>query len=121
MIESLVNLQEESFATGIKEVLENPKYTNAVKKFSELYRDRPLSARKTLVYWIDYVIRHHGATHLQSPVVHMSFIAANNLDIYVICMCVLLAVFFATRFVLRLIVKRVKGSPNVPKQKVKMH
>ncbi|EDV30656.1 uncharacterized protein Dana_GF14965 [Drosophila ananassae] len=121
VIESLVNLQEESFAAGIKEVLDNPKYTKAVKKFSELYRDRPLSARKTIVYWVDYVIRHHGAPHLQSPVVHMSFIAANNLDIYFIIVCALLVIVFALRLVFGLIVKKIKGSPNVPKQKAKKH
>ncbi|XP_017096919.2 UDP-glycosyltransferase UGT5-like [Drosophila bipectinata] len=121
VIESLVNLEEESFAAGIKEVLENPKYTIAVKKFSELYRDRPLSARDTLVYWVNYVIRHHGAPHLQSPVVHMSFIAANNLDIYVIIVGTLLAIFLAVRFVFRLVIKKIKGSPKVPKHKAKKH
>ncbi|KAH8325035.1 hypothetical protein KR074_002540 [Drosophila pseudoananassae] len=121
VIESLVNLEEESFAASIKEVLENPKYTTAVKKFSELYRDRPLSARETLVYWVNYVIRHHGAPHLQSPAVHMSFIAANNLDIYVIIIGTLLAIFLAVRFVFRLVIKKIKGSPKVSKHKAKKH
>ncbi|EDW37471.1 GL25511 [Drosophila persimilis] len=65
---SLLTLEEQSFRDNIHEILENPKYNRAVKAFSSLYRDRPLSARQTLLYWVDYVIRHHGAAHLQSPV-----------------------------------------------------
>ncbi|KAH8412156.1 hypothetical protein KR009_000229, partial [Drosophila setifemur] len=97
LVQSLFTLEEDSFREGIREVLENPKYERAVKSFSALYRDRPLSARDTLNYWVDYVIRHHGAPHLQSPVIHMSSIAALNLDVY--------AVFSATIFVLFLIFK----------------
>ncbi|XP_030240111.1 putative UDP-glucuronosyltransferase ugt-50 [Drosophila navojoa] len=79
---SLLTLEEKPFHDNIKEVLDNPKYTEKVKAFSQLFRDRPLTARQTVLYWVEYVLRHHGAAHLQSPLVHMSFIEANNLDIY---------------------------------------
>ncbi|XP_068151179.1 UDP-glycosyltransferase UGT5-like [Drosophila tropicalis] len=86
---SLLTLEEQQFHDSLIEVLENPKYSQNVGKFSTLYRDRPLTARESLIYWTEYVIRHHGAKHLQSPVVHMNFIAANNLDIYTLILVVL--------------------------------
>ncbi|XP_037708427.1 UDP-glycosyltransferase UGT5 [Drosophila subpulchrella] len=81
---SLLNLEEKPFKDAIEEILSNPQYSQKVALFSSLYRDRPNSARDSLIYWTEYVIRHHGAAHLQSPLVHMDFITANNLDIYVL-------------------------------------
>ncbi|EDW76285.2 uncharacterized protein Dwil_GK14745 [Drosophila willistoni] len=94
---SLLTLEEQQFYDSLIEVLENPKYTQKVTKFSSLYRDRPLTARESVIYWTEYVIRHHGAKHLQSPVVHMNFIAANNLDIYALILVVLLISFYTTK------------------------
>ncbi|KAH8273603.1 hypothetical protein KR018_003145, partial [Drosophila ironensis] len=113
VVQSIFTLEEPTFAAALQDVLENPKYTRAVQAFSALYRDRPLSARETFVYWVEYVIRHRGAPHLQSPVVHMSFIAANNLDIYAILVCALLVICFIVKRLFRKLV----GSK--PKHKAK--
>jgi len=100
---SLLNLEEKPFKDAIEEILSNPQYSQKVALFSSLYRDRPKSARDSLIYWTEYVIRHHGAAHLQSPLVHMDFIAANNLDI-----CVLFtAIFVGLLIILRALVKLV--------------
>ncbi|XP_020810429.1 UDP-glucuronosyltransferase 2B17 [Drosophila serrata] len=119
LTQSLLTLEEKSFHEGIREVLENPKYANAVKSFSTLYRDRPMSARETLIYWVEYVIRHHGAPHLQSPVVHMSYIAANNLDIYALLVLVIAVVYYTLKLVCRLLIKKLcsKKSKSKPKAK----
>ncbi|EDW76283.2 uncharacterized protein Dwil_GK14747 [Drosophila willistoni] len=78
----LSELEEETFLNTINEILQNPQYKQNVENFSKLYRDRPLTARQTVLYWTEYVLRYHGAKHLQSPLMHMDFIAANNLDVY---------------------------------------
>ncbi|XP_055846234.1 UDP-glycosyltransferase UGT5-like [Episyrphus balteatus] len=61
------NATEDSFRKDFYEVLEKPKYLKAVTKFSQRYRDRPLSPRESVVFWTEYVIRHRGAKHMQSP------------------------------------------------------
>ncbi|EDW76290.2 uncharacterized protein Dwil_GK14739 [Drosophila willistoni] len=78
----LLELKEKTFQNTINEILQNSQYKENVENFSKLYRDRPLTARQSVIYWTEYVMRYHGAKHLQSPLVHMDFIAANNLDIY---------------------------------------
>ncbi|XP_030383804.1 UDP-glucuronosyltransferase 1-6-like [Scaptodrosophila lebanonensis] len=65
----------------LKELLENNKYERAVKQYSKIYRDRPMTARQLVVYWTEYVLRHKGAYHLQSPWLRMSFVERNNLDV----------------------------------------
>jgi len=103
---SLLTLEEQTFREAILEILSNPKYAQKVATFSTLYRDRPMTARESVVYWTEYVIRHHGAAHLQSPLVHMNFIAANNIDIYALFFVILVTLVLLLKVVVQLIYKR---------------
>lgn len=49
---------------------------------SLLFKDRPLSALRTAVFWTEYVIRHRGAKHLQSNAVHLNFFQLHLLDVW---------------------------------------
>jgi len=98
---------------NIHDVLENPSYRETIGKFSNLYRDRPLTARQSVVYWTEYVLRHQGAYHLQSPLIHMDFIARNNLDVFGVILLVSLVLFFLLivifKFLFRKIFNVVRG------------
>lgn len=109
----LLELNEENFGASIREVLENEKYAAEIGKFSKLYRDRPLSARQSVVYWTEYVLRHKGAPHLQSPSVHMNFVAYHNLDVYALLAAVLSVLLLINVLTIRLIYRKffVKPSP----------
>ncbi|XP_067634686.1 UDP-glycosyltransferase UGT5-like [Eurosta solidaginis] len=87
-----LTLTEESLNTAIQEVLNNPKYTKTVRDFSRLYRDRPMTPRQTVVYWTEYVIRHNGAKHMQSPAVHMNRWQLMSLDVIGFLLAILFAV-----------------------------
>ncbi|XP_034669558.1 UDP-glucuronosyltransferase 2B15-like [Drosophila subobscura] len=114
---NLLTLEEQPFREGIEEILSNPKYSQTVSTFSKLYRDRPLTARESVIYWTEYVIRHHGAPHLQSPVMHMSFIAANNLDIYAILAIIVVVLLLLTKAVIKFIIRKLSSkSKKVKKQ-----
>ena len=76
-----LTMTEESFKGAIDEVLSNRKYTDKVKHFSKVYRDRPITAREEVVYWIEYVIRHKGAEHLKSPLIDMNVFEQYSLDV----------------------------------------
>ena len=95
----LLSLTEEQFRKAILEVVNNPQYKKNVESFSHLYRDRPLTARESVVFWTEYVIRHHGAPHMQSPLVHMSFIESSNLDVYLVILAVLYSIYRIFAFV----------------------
>ncbi|XP_061386433.1 UDP-glycosyltransferase UGT5-like, partial [Musca vetustissima] len=75
------SLTEEDLRSTVLEVLNNPKYRENVQKFSQLYRDRPMTPRQLVRYWVDYVIRHNGAKHMQSPAVHMTWWQLQSLDV----------------------------------------
>lgn len=91
------NLTEESFAASIYEMINNRKYENIIKRLSLLYRDRPQTALDTAVYWIEYVLRHNGAKHLQSDAVHLNFFQLYSLDVIA---CILCAIFITLNVML---------------------
>jgi len=56
-------------------------YTLTVKKLSALQKDRPQDAKTLAIYWIEYVIRHHGAPHLHYPAADLNIFQVNSLDV----------------------------------------
>ncbi|KAH8263755.1 hypothetical protein KR044_013415, partial [Drosophila immigrans] len=117
--QDLLQLTEEKFAASIHEVLGNEKYKLAVGRFSQLYRDRPLSARQTVLYWTEYVLRHHGAAHMQSPSVHLNWVAYYNLDLYALLATVLTLVLLLSFVVVRLIYRKLTAKSKKPNKKAK--
>ncbi|XP_017134248.1 UDP-glycosyltransferase UGT5 [Drosophila elegans] len=116
----LASLELDEFKAAIKEVIENPKFAEKLKVFSQLYRDRPLTAQESVVYWTEYVIRYHGAAHMQSPLVHMGFVASHNLDIYVIAVLVLYILFLINKIVWKFVWRKLCGKSNKAAQKKKV-
>ncbi|KAH8317785.1 hypothetical protein KR074_010261 [Drosophila pseudoananassae] len=116
----LNTLEVDEFKAAIKELIENPKYAQKLKSFSQLYRDRPLTAQESVVYWTEYVIRHHGAPHLQSPLVKMTFIASNNLDIYVLAGLILYIIFIVSKLFWKFVWRKLFGKTNKTTQKKKV-
>ncbi|XP_034669969.1 UDP-glucuronosyltransferase 2A1 [Drosophila subobscura] len=125
----ILTLTEEILEKTIRELLLNPSYRESVGRFSALYRDRPLTARQSVVYWTEYVLRHQGAYHLQSPLLHMNFVARHNLDVYgivlVFALVSLLILRMLFRFVFRKVLRvlrghsyRTKASKNKLKDKI---
>ncbi|EDW03007.1 GH10731 [Drosophila grimshawi] len=113
---SLSTLEEQNFHESIVEILSNPQYTQKVKSFASLYRDRPMTARKSVVYWTEYVLRYNGASHLQSPLVHMNFVAANNLDVYILLLSILLVCAYVSKVILIFIYKKLTGKAQKAKK-----
>lgn len=103
----LKTLDEEKLSAAIDEMLNNPKYSETVKRASELYRDRPMNARDTAAYWVEYVIRHRGAKHLQYPGVHINLLQANSIDVIAFLFVVIYVGFKCTVFSLKFIFSKI--------------
>jgi len=48
---------------------------------SALQKYRPQDAKTLAIYWIEYVIRHHGAPHLHYPAADLNIFQVNSLDV----------------------------------------
>ncbi|XP_055841744.1 UDP-glycosyltransferase UGT5-like [Episyrphus balteatus] len=76
-----ITLTEADFSNKISEVLSNKTYFDNIQKFANRFKDRPMTPRQTALYWIEYVLRHHGAAHLQSQALHLNWIQLLSLDV----------------------------------------
>ncbi|CAO1423867.1 unnamed protein product [Diamesa serratosioi] len=113
-------ITEDNLMTAVQEVLQNPKYTNKVKYLADLYLDRPMSAKDTAIYWVEYVIKHKGAKHLRYAGADLNFLQYNSIDviafliILIYVVCVLIAKFF--KFLYRRLFKRKTINKSIAKK-----
>ncbi|XKL67571.1 hypothetical protein PGB90_003062 [Kerria lacca] len=56
---------------SINQIINNTKYANNMKKFSKIFKDRPMSPLDTALYWTEYVLRHDGAPHMRSEIANI--------------------------------------------------
>ncbi|KAH8290217.1 hypothetical protein KR054_001100, partial [Drosophila jambulina] len=106
---------EEELRGLLLELIENPKYRNNMKQASKVFRDRPLSAMDTAMYWINYVIEHRGAPHIVSAGVQLPWYQFYLLDIVGLALVVILLPILLLLFVCR----RSSKPSGSPKKKTK--
>uniref|UniRef100_A0A1I8MMK9 UDP-glucoronosyl and UDP-glucosyl transferase n=1 Tax=Musca domestica TaxID=7370 RepID=A0A1I8MMK9_MUSDO len=111
------SLSEEIIHKTVTEVLNNPKYSDNVKQFSNLYRDRPLKIKDNAVYWLEYLIRYKGAPHMQSPLKTMSFVEKINLDVYAVIFLVLYLILKIVKLCLRSVIRCISRDEKASKLK----
>lgn len=86
----VTELTSESFLEAIQEVLHNPSYRNNMKRLSALHRDTPMHPLETALYWIEFVIRHKGASHLRTESHKMPWYTYHSVDVISFLIAVLL-------------------------------
>lgn len=89
---------------------------------STLARDRPLNAQNTAIFWVEYVIRHHGAPHLHYPGADLNFFQFNSIDVVLF----LIAIVYVFIKVIKLVLRKIcccndSGKIEGKKQKSKMN
>lgn len=89
------------------------RYQRRAKELSERYKDRPLSAQDTAIYWIEYVARHKGANFMKTAAVRMPFYKYLLLDviafILVFILLFLLVFYFICKKILSLILIAIRS------------
>ncbi|CAH1160294.1 unnamed protein product [Phaedon cochleariae] len=61
---------EETILEALDKVL-SPKFRQSAKDLSERFKDRPSSPMETAIYWIEYVAKYRGASHIRTAAVLM--------------------------------------------------
>ncbi|KAF5298202.1 hypothetical protein FQA39_LY02626 [Lamprigera yunnana] len=59
-------LNEENFSNALRTILNNSTFKAVAKFNSDIFHDRPMRPLNKAVYWIEYVIKFKGASHLRS-------------------------------------------------------
>ncbi|CAH0555379.1 unnamed protein product [Brassicogethes aeneus] len=74
---------ENKIRNALNEVLTNPKYAGIAKQRSKIMHDQPLKPLDSAIFWIEYVIRHKGASHLRIAGLDLAWYQYISLDVYV--------------------------------------
>ncbi|ODN03744.1 2-hydroxyacylsphingosine 1-beta-galactosyltransferase [Orchesella cincta] len=79
----ILTLKQEELEHAISEILENPKYRNAMKKLSKISKDRPTSALENAVWWTEYILRHPDSNeYLHPPSIQQSWWVKRQIDVW---------------------------------------
>ncbi|XP_071872819.1 UDP-glucosyltransferase 2-like [Bombus fervidus] len=76
------DITEHTMDVALNTVLYDPRYRESAKTMSKMFRDRPMTALDTAVYWIEYVLR-NGPDSLRSAAVNLPWWKLHLLDVFV--------------------------------------
>ncbi|GAA6218622.1 UDP-glucuronosyltransferase 2A1-like [Lates japonicus] len=74
-------LNKDNFLEALKTVLYEPSYRENMQELSRLHRDQPMKPLDRAMFWIEFVMRHKGATHLKTDSYKMSWIQYHSIDV----------------------------------------
>ncbi len=80
---------------GINEVLNNKVYKENVKRLSIIMKDRKQSPSQQGADWIEYALRHDGASHLTSEAIDLPQYKLHMFDVFIFLVVVACLVIYA--------------------------
>lgn len=80
--------------------------------------DRIVSPRETLVYWVEYVLRHKGSKHFRSAAKDLKWYQLHMLDVLAVVISAVYLMFCAIRALCRRVFCR-KSKKTIEKTKKK--
>lgn len=99
----LATLNAEKLLYAIKKVIHDPKYRNEVKKRQLLLMDQTETPLERAIFHTEYIIRHNGAKHLQSPSRHMGVMQYYLIDVVAFTTLLFVFIYYFLKFVLNYI------------------
>ncbi|XP_032306981.1 UDP-glycosyltransferase UGT4-like [Drosophila ananassae] len=109
------SITEEILRHSLDQLLHNATYKENIQRVSNIFRDRPMEARKTAIYWIEYVIRHRGAPHMRSAGLDLNWFQFYLLDVIAFVAFIPVAGILILRLVIKLLWDNVKKTKKAKK------
>jgi len=108
-------LNEDTFSKSLDEMLRNTTYRQVIKNLSSMFRDRPQHPLDNAAFWVEYVIRHNGAKHLQSPAVHLNFFQYYSVDVIFVLLVGIYSSVKIIKWVLKMLFRMCCGKSSKKK------
>ncbi|KAF2900271.1 hypothetical protein ILUMI_05915, partial [Ignelater luminosus] len=87
----------DNLANALNEILTNSSYSEAASKRSRILRDQPLKPMDKAIFWIEYVLRHQGATHLRSAALNLTWYQYYLLDVIAFVVFIIILGLYCSR------------------------
>lgn len=116
VIVDIATLDRNIFEEALKAAVYQPSYRERMQTLSRLHRDQPMKPLDLAVFWIEFVIRHKGAGHLQSHSHKMPWFVYHSIDVIAALLGVALLLVFIcvllVRSLWKCVVRRIKVKPE---------
>ncbi|XP_061664316.1 UDP glucuronosyltransferase 5 family, polypeptide G1 [Syngnathoides biaculeatus] len=103
------SLTVEGFLEALRDILENPTYRDNMGRLSRLHRDRPTPPLETAIFWIEYVARRGGASHLRPAAHGLPWYSYFCVDVTLLLILVAVAFVWTSVFVCRAVCRQCFG------------
>lgn len=100
----LLKMNEENLRERIVALMK-PEYRENMENLHELVYDQPMTSLSKAIFWIEYVIRHKGAKHLEFKGKHVPFYQAYCLDFIAIFIILSIILYNVSRRIIKKILK----------------
>ncbi|XP_055389868.1 UDP-glucosyltransferase 2 [Condylostylus longicornis] len=111
LVLKLEQLTSDQLYRAINRIIHDPKYKENAKIRQKMLLDQRTTPLETAVYWTEYVLRHKGAYHLQSPGRNLNWIQYYLVDIVLtLVAAVILLIFILKRLLKQLDFIRFQGT-----------
>ncbi|XP_071453496.1 UDP-glucosyltransferase 2-like [Hetaerina americana] len=95
------NLTKSSLIDAISKVTEDSRFRQAMLKRSKILRDKFWDPVELGVYYVEYIIRHKGAPHLQAAATNLKWFQLYQIDVILVILALLLSIMMLIASVLR--------------------
>uniref|UniRef100_A0A8C4BAU0 UDP-glucuronosyltransferase n=1 Tax=Denticeps clupeoides TaxID=299321 RepID=A0A8C4BAU0_9TELE len=92
-------LDKTVFLQALQEVLHDPSYRMNMQRLSRLHKDQPMKPLDQAIFWIEFVMRHKGASHLRTESYKMPWYTYHSLDVIFSSLCIILFTIITFIFV----------------------
>lgn len=99
------SITNETVYKAVYTIISDKRYNENVLKISALSKDRLQSPLEKGVWWVEYVLRHNGASHLQPATLHLNWVQYLMLDIVVISVLLIFTLLFIIYSLYKCVVK----------------
>ncbi|XP_011059492.1 PREDICTED: LOW QUALITY PROTEIN: UDP-glucuronosyltransferase 2B19-like [Acromyrmex echinatior] len=107
---NILKLSRENLNASIIDILYDERYKKRMLKVKELNEDKPYDSLEHVIWWIEFVIRHKGASHLRTSIAHdpwyqkheMDVIAILSIIIFVTLICTLIVIYKLLKIIFNL-------------------
>ncbi|XP_032190363.1 UDP-glucuronosyltransferase 2B31-like [Mustela erminea] len=91
-------LSSTDLLNALRMVINNPSYKENAMRLSRIHHDQPIKPLDRAVFWIEFVMRHKGAKHLQPASHDLTWFQYHSLDVIgFLLACVAAAIFVTTQ------------------------
>ncbi|XP_062315533.1 UDP glucuronosyltransferase 5 family, polypeptide E1 [Osmerus eperlanus] len=109
-------LEEETLTQSLRDILnEKMPYKKNMLRMSKLHHDQPMKPMDSALFWLEYVMRHKGASHLRTESYKMPWYAFHNVDVFALLLSVMACLLLLFGLTCKIVIKAI-----ISKNKVKL-